>query len=101
MSDKPTQEQIDAVLKKFKEIQPKLPTGFSDNSQIIGAQISVLTDKMREGSIYNVWAGLKNPEVVNGAIGARHWLDGKWDSGFNDGPFEDQWDELVPKDGRT
>ncbi len=77
MKPKPNQEQIQAEIKKLKEMKPKVrrTTYFGDdNHAAIEADIDVLTNDLDTGEIYDVYED--DQHALDSALYARGWLDG-------------------------
>ena len=88
----PTPQQVTEEIAKLKELRPKVParTFFGDsNWAVIDAQIEVLTSKWSENSVYDRWDD--DDRLLDGALDARHWLDGEGEPPSND------WASLAKK----
>lgn len=86
---KPTKKQIQDEINKLENIKPttRMFSVFGDNHHnSIDAQIKTLRENMSEQDIYDEWEALccdnemdyaKNRSLIDGALAARDWLDGK------------------------
>ena len=86
---KPTPEQVQAEIKKLKEMKPKVRhhTAFGDDNHVaIEAQIRVMEQGLSSGQIYDRWM---DDNLIMSAMDALGWMEGSVGS-----PSED-WSPLV------
>ena len=89
----PTPEEVQAEIKKLKEMKPKVRhhTGFGDdNWAAIEVQIRVLEQLLDADDIYDRWD--MDDHLLESAMYARDWLDDR-DCASLSGP--DGWGSLV------
>ena len=75
-----TQAQIQAEIKKLKDLRPRIPalTGFGDdNNAAIDAEIEVLEKDTSEGRIWDKHTD--DEHTLNAALYVRRWMDGDED----------------------
>lgn len=92
---KPTQAEIDAEIKALEDVLPKVPARSffgDDNRSAIRVSMRVLKDNMSEDDIYDRY-GDSADNVLEEALGARHWLDGDYDGEF--GSPSKEWEQLI------
>ena len=88
----PTPEEVQAEIKKLKEMKPKVRhhTGFGDdNWAAIEADIDVLTNDLDQDTIYDLYG--ESDYELESCLYARDWLDGSGEP--PSGP--DGWGSLV------
>jgi len=95
---KPSKKQIDAEIKKLKNVKPRVPHANyfgDDNYEKIDAQITVLQEGLTENDVYDRFDDPEEPDktcdLVSNARDAAMWLIGE----AEDGAPSKGWEEIA------